>query len=75
MPIIGRLPNPGTITGVFQSAYGSNPYVGEYTIVPSAHESQRLNTHDKYMKQDVIVTIIPTYETSNDCGTTFIIGD
>lgn len=75
MPITGYLPNPGTLTGVFLNVHVGNSYTGEYTVVPSAHESQRLDTHDKYMKQDVVVTEIPTYETSNDSGTTFIIGD
>lgn len=75
MPIIGHLPNPGTLTGEFTNLQQDKPYNGEYTVVPSAYENQILNTHNKFLRQDVVVTIIPTYTTSNDNGTTFIIGD
>lgn len=74
MPITGHLPNPGTLTGVFTIQY-DKPYDGEYTIVPSAYSDQVLNTRNKFLKQNIVVTEIPTYETSNDSGTTFIIGD
>lgn len=76
MPITGRLPNPGVLSGVLLTNHQSAKlYDGEYIVIPSAHENQVLNTSNTFLKQDVVVTIIPTYATSNDSGTTFIIGD
>lgn len=50
-------------------------YTGEYEVIPDANDDQTLETRDKYLTGDVVVFKIPTYETSNNYGTTFIIGD
>ena len=49
------------------------PYEGEYKIIPKVTE-QHLNTMGKTMKDDVTIYKIPKYETSNNSGTTIIIG-
>lgn len=48
-------------------------YKGSYEITPSLEE-QMLKTKNRSMNKDVTVNPIPTYEVSNDSGTTFIIG-
>lgn len=48
-------------------------YDGEYKVTPSTRE-QILETKGKRMKEDVTVNKIPSYEVSNETGTTFIIG-
>lgn len=42
-------------------------YPGPYTVVPKAVD-QVLETRDKVMAYDVLVTEVPTYETSNPQG-------
>lgn len=46
-------------------------YSGDYKVVPKASGSQILNTANKVMKDDILVTEIPYWETSNESnGTT-----
>lgn len=52
---------------------GVDDYKGPYTVIPDT-ESQKLETKDKRMTDDVNVKEIPTYEVSNNTGTTFYIG-
>ncbi len=40
-------------------------YTGAYTVVPKAHEAITLPTHGLMMSDDVTVTKVPYYETSN----------
>lgn len=49
-------------------------YGGEYEVTPKDTQ-QVLETKNKNMKDNVTVKGIPTYEISNDFGTTFIIGE
>ncbi len=44
-----------------------NAYLGEYEVVP-AIKKQQLDTKDKLMKKDVVISAIPFFETSNDEG-------
>jgi hypothetical protein len=48
-------------------------YNGAYTVTPKT-TAQTLETADKVMRADVDVKAIPTYEVSNDKGTTVYIG-
>lgn len=50
-------------------------YDGEYLVIPKAHRDQILPTKNKVLYADVTIKEIPTYETSNESGLTFIIGD
>lgn len=47
-------------------------YPGEMVITPSAKE-QKLGTKHRYVTDDIVVLEIPTYEVSNEKGTSFII--
>lgn len=40
-------------------------YTGAYTVVPKAYEAITLPTHGLMMSDDVTVTKVPYYETSN----------
>lgn len=48
-------------------------YKGEYEVTPKETQ-QVLQTKNKSMADDITVKEIPTYEVSNNAGTTFIIG-
>lgn len=47
-------------------------YVGDYSYTPSFNE-QIAPTEGKYLRKDIVISEIKTYETSNEYGTTFII--
>lgn len=51
----------------------SNPYEGEYTVIPKAHDDTVLPTRNKTMVRDVTVTQVPYYETHSETGTTIYI--
>ena len=49
-------------------------YLGSYDVTPMI-TSQRLETADKHMLDDVLIRTIPTRETENEAGgTTVVIG-
>ncbi|NBH27265.1 hypothetical protein D3Z60_16030 [Lachnospiraceae bacterium] len=49
-------------------------YSGDYKVVPRASGSQILNTANKVLKEDILVTEVPYWETSNEFnGTTVYI--
>lgn len=86
--IIGTISNKYVISAVISDAgkisatlhfpelvSSAKPYEGEYVITPSTDTDQILNTKNTFMESDVTVLKIPTYETSNEAGKTFIIGD
>ena len=52
---------------------GGEPYEGEYTVIPLAGEAVVLPTTNKLLYDDVTVTKVPYYETSNTSGTTVYI--
>lgn len=63
-----------SISEKFVNVYrGSDEYTGPYTVTPDI-KSQKLETKDKHLSDDVNVKEIPTYEVSNNTGTTFYIG-
>lgn len=43
-------------------------YTGSYEVTPKAFESQTLETKDKTLANDIIISEVPYYETSNDTG-------
>ncbi|WP_289133333.1 hypothetical protein [uncultured Bacteroides sp.] len=67
----------GTLSGI-ESLNGSicvtreyDTYSGDYKVVPKASGSQILNTANKVLKEDILVTGVPYWETSNESnGTT-----
>lgn len=57
------------------SPASQNYFDGEYVIIPSIYE-QNLETEGKLMKEDLLISKIPYYETSNlSGGYTAIIGE
>lgn len=57
-----------------QGGGGGYPeYKGDYEVIPKTEE-QVLPTKGKNMGKDVTIKAIPTFEVSNEHGTTFIIG-
>ncbi|MBQ7214319.1 MAG: hypothetical protein IJS25_07295 [Bacteroidales bacterium] len=55
-------------TGSYKIIEGGTPYEGEYTVVPQAYDATILDTQGKVLSDDVIVTAIPYYETTNPQG-------
>ena len=49
------------------------PYTGDYTVTPQAHEDVVLETNGKRMTDDVTVFRVPYFETSNIYGNTVYI--
>jgi len=48
-------------------------YQGEYTVIPKAHEAQVLPTRMLIMSDDLTVTQVPYFQTSNVYGDTVYI--
>jgi len=56
------------------TTYGqAESYTGDYDITPQAEE-QTFSTKGRRMKDDLTIEAIPYFETSNEYGTTVIIG-
>lgn len=53
---------------------GTDSYTGTYSVVPTTTGTV-LETKGKLMLRDVAVFAIPYYETSNESGTTVVIGE
>lgn len=49
-------------------------YTGDYSIIPSIN-GQVLETAGMRLKDDLVISPIPTFAVSNISGTTFIIGE
>lgn len=58
--------------GVFFPVY-PDVYTGDLVVIPRAAEAQTLSCAHKTMPDDVTVTKVPYFETSNDSGTTVYI--
>ena len=52
---------------------GGEPYSGEYVVIPKAEDAVVLPTTNKILYDDVTVTKVPYFETSNTSGTTVYI--
>lgn len=65
--LTGKLTAQGTLSGMLTipSAVGVDVYDGAYVVVPKAHDEQVLETAQKLLLEDVTVTKVPYYETSN----------
>ena len=66
-------PTPNLKGTIAISSSSQGIYQGNYTVTPKV-TSQKLQTKDKLMKDDVVVLEIPYYETSNISGKTVYIG-
>ena len=70
--------NPQTValgfgTPVTRDCVEREPYTGDYTVTPQAHEDVVLETNGKRMTDDVTVFRVPYFETSNVYGNTVFI--
>lgn len=70
--IKASLVKPKTISASMNITNTYDAYTGVTTVTPSVRK-QVLNTKHKVMPNDVTVKEIPTYEVSNQFGTTFYI--
>lgn len=73
--ITGTLNTSNQITGTVINGEGISRsyYGGEYEVIPKA-TSQTLETKEKIMRDDLEITSIPYFETSNQYGNTIYIG-
>lgn len=62
-----------TGTPVIKEYIGAEPYGGEYVVIPKANENQVLLTQNKILSENVTVTKVPYFETSNIYGDTVYI--
>lgn len=62
-PVVVKLKN----TVIYNTNVDGEKYDGEYVVEPS-WEDQKLATKNKVMKDDVLVTKVPTYKTRNASG-------
>ena len=75
----GRLSCEGGLTGQLSIPTTVAPgtkyeeYTGEYEITPKAHKTQTINTKNKLLTQDIVVSEVPYTEASNGAGTTVYI--
>ena len=70
MSVTVNAPAVGVSTGtpVARNYVTAEPYQGEYTVTPLAREAVVLPTTNKMLLDDVTVTKVPYYETSNQSG-------
>lgn len=67
----GKLSCKGGLSGKISIMREYDYYGGSYKVIPKAFESQALQTTNKVLGEDVIITEVPYYETSNTSnGTT-----
>lgn len=75
--VVGFREENQSFTAVFDGAAAAQGYLdyrGSYDVTPMV-TSQRLETEDRHMLEDVLIRTIPTRETANPAGgTTFTIG-
>ena len=69
----GQAMGISTGTPIAREYVGGDPYEGSYTITPLASQAVILPTTNKILRDDITVTKVPYYETSNLSGTTVFI--
>ena len=62
----GTLSGGESLNGAICVTKEYDTYSGDYKVVPKATGSQILNTANKVLKDDILVTEIPYWETSNE---------
>lgn len=61
----GKLSCTGGLSGKISILREYDLYSGDYKVVPKAFNGQTLQTTNKVLREDVIITEVPYYETSN----------
>ena len=89
--IRGSISGKSTLSGMFQGSILGKPdlsgtlsvatgqvydvYSGDHEVIPSVAEEQTLETANKLLSKDIVVTKVPYFETSNESnGKTIYIG-
>ncbi len=70
----GSITAVGVLKGSLSIPNSYDDYIGQYEVTPKT-KPQTLKTKDLHMTDDVRIKEIPTYEVSNQTGTTFYIGE
>ncbi len=79
--LVGELSHAGSLSGSVSIAQGwgippESEYHGTYKIVPDPVNNQELPTKDKFLSENIKLSKIPYFETTNsEGGMTVIIGD
>lgn len=70
----GFISKPKSLKGILsiKNVEGAPSYSGETVIIPTTSD-QTLATKNTIVRDDILVKEIPTFETSNEYGVTFII--
>ena len=68
----GSLNDIQSLVGTIKQAEQYDTYSGETVVIPKTID-QILSTGNKVSHNDILVEKIPTFETSNEYGVTFII--
>ena len=63
--ISGKLSKVVGLSGQISVVPPTIPYSGDYKVVPKAFEAQTLPTANRLLKEDIVITEIPYFETSN----------
>lgn len=64
----GSISSAGTIGGAISAGAPRNVYSGVYKITPKTSEEVVLETAKKYLEQDITVSKVPFFQTSNEAG-------
>ena len=70
----GVISKPESLKGILsiKNIEGAPSYTGETVIIPTISD-QTLATKNMIVRDDILVKEIPTFETSNEFGVSFII--
>lgn len=67
----GRLSYIAGLSGKLSVIPRFDPYIGDYNVTPQAFNAKILNTANRILHKDVVVTEVPYFETANSSnGTT-----
>lgn len=64
----GKLSGSGALSGIICITQEYDAYTGEYKVVPQAFRAQTLETANKLLHNNMIISEIPYFETGNDSG-------
>ena len=63
--LVGNVSCAGGLTGKMSVVQEYDAYTGDYKVIPQAFNEQVLPTAHKVLAEDVVITKVPYWETSN----------
>ena len=63
--LVGNVSCAGGLTGKMSVVQEYDAYTGDYKVIPQAFNEQVLPTARKVLAEDVVITKVPYWETSN----------